>query len=281
MFTMLAALSEGRPLSTSFNSPSPLPTHWLAEGKGSCGGHWCPSNANPSWMNGQRTMWNGFGRSVNTYFVWLEEQIGAQKVVDMAKKLGIKFRSDDDATIAAKRPDTWGAFTLGVAAATPLDLANAYAAVAADGMYCPPLPVLSVATSGGAPVPVRPVCHQAVTPDVARAATDAARCPVGQQSASGRCDGATAPEVGDILKRPVAGKTGSSENNSTETFAGFTPQLAAAAIAANPDSPSDLVGAGIASSVNAAVARTMAAALQGQPSLNFTAPSSQIATGHG
>jgi membrane peptidoglycan carboxypeptidase len=77
----------------------------------------------------------------------------------------------------------------------------------------------------------------------------------------------------------VAGKTGSSENNATETFAGFTPQAAAAGIAANPDDPTDLVGEGVSSSVNAAVARTMLAAVQGKPAKDFPAPDRGLAFG--
>ena len=44
MFTMLAALESGRPLSTGFRAPSPLRTHWAAGGNNNCGGHWCPVN---------------------------------------------------------------------------------------------------------------------------------------------------------------------------------------------------------------------------------------------
>ncbi|GAB3856945.1 hypothetical protein GCM10027610_092520 [Dactylosporangium cerinum] len=107
MFTMLAALDAGLPLNTRFNAPSRLATGWPGSGPGSCGGRWCPANESPSWMNGDRTMWNGFGRSVNTYFVWLEQQIGARRVVEMAQRLGITFRSGADAAMAAKA-DQWG-----------------------------------------------------------------------------------------------------------------------------------------------------------------------------
>jgi membrane peptidoglycan carboxypeptidase len=283
MFTMLAALSAGKPLSTGFTAPSPLATRWFAGGPGSCGGKWCPVNDTPSWMNGFRTMWDGFGRSVNTYFVWLEEQIGPPQAIAMAQRLGITFRAENDARLAADKPDSWGSFTLGVSDTTPLDLANAYAAVASGGTYCRPVPVLSIVDSSGTPVAAANLsCNQAITADVARAAADAARCPVGQQSVYGKCNGATAPEVGAILgTRPVGGKTGSSEYNATETFAGFTPQLSAAAIAANPDNPRDYVGSGVSSSVDSAVANTIATSLQGQPELGFPAPSAALALGRG
>ena len=282
LFTMLAALESGKPLDTGFDAPAKLETHWPAGGNASCNGHYCPANDNPSWMDGYRTMWTGFGRSVNTYFVWLEEQVGVQNVVAMAQRMGIVFRSDADAALSAEpKVETWGSFTLGVADTTPLDLANAYATVAADGLYCAPLPVLSITDPQGRSVPAaEPNCHPAVSADVARAAIDAARCPVNQQSAYGKCDGGTAPEVGAAFKtRPVAGKTGSTEDNATETFVGTTPQLAAAGIAADPQSRADAVGDGVSSSVDMAVANTLLAALAGQPEKPFTAPPPGLAGG--
>jgi membrane peptidoglycan carboxypeptidase len=279
LFTMLAALTAGMPLDTSFDAPSRLITRYPASGPGTCGGFYCPANANPGWMDGRRTMWDGFGRSVNTYFVWLEQQVGAEKAVAMAQRLGIKFRATGDRRMAAQAAASWGAFTLGVADTTPLDLAEAYAAVAAGGRYCAPLPVQSIADSAGRPVTAgAPACRRAVSPDIAHAAADAARCPVGQQSAYHRCDGGTASMVSSIMGgRPVAGKTGSSERNATETFVGFTPQIAAAAIAADPSSPQDAVGTSVSAEVDAAVARTMAAALKGEPYADFPAPSRDIA----
>ncbi|MFI7522015.1 transglycosylase domain-containing protein [Micromonospora globbae] len=279
LFTMLAALESGRTLSTGFDAPARLPTRYPAEGEGSCDGHWCPANANPEWMDGYRMMWDGFGRSVNTYFVWLAEQVGQDKVVEMAQRLGITFRADADAEFARTNAANWGSFTLGVAATTPLDLANAYATVAAEGMYCAPLPVVSVKTADGEAVPVAdPSCRRVLDADVARAATDAARCPVGQQSAYGQCNGGTATAVDDILDgRPVAGKTGSSEENATETFVGYTPQVAVAGIAANPDDPTDSVGSAVQAEVIDAVARVIATAVEGKPEKDFVAPSRELA----
>ncbi|MEH0827853.1 MULTISPECIES: transglycosylase domain-containing protein [unclassified Micromonospora] len=274
MFTMLAALEAGKPLSTGFDAPSRLPTRYASDDEGNCDGTWCPANANPQWMDGYRMMWDGFGRSVNTYFVWLAEQVGEDKVVEMAQRLGITFRADSDAAFARDNAANWGAFTLGVAATTPLDLANAYATVAAEGTYCTPLPVVSVTAPDGDAVDVaQPSCKRVLEPDVARAATDAARCPVGQQSAFGQCNGGTATAVDSIVGRPVAGKTGSSERNATETFVGYTPQVAVAGIAANPDDATDLVGSAVQAKVIDAVARTIKTALTGKPVADFTAPS--------
>ena len=280
MFTMLAALESGLPLDHSYYAQTRVVTKWRDTGSESCDGFYCPSNATPSWMNGQRTMWDGFGRSVNTYFVHLEEQVGADKAVAMAQKLGITFRAENDAALAEDAAD-WGAFTLGVSDTTPLDLANAYATLGADGVHCTPLPVVSVTDAAGRAVAgvADPSCKRVISAEVARAGADAARCPVGQQSTYGRCNGGTAPEVGAILGRPVAGKTGSSQGNVTETFVGVTPQVAAAGIAADPANPANAVGAAVSSRVDTAVARTMAAALVDQPVEDFPAPSRETAYG--
>ncbi|WP_250002543.1 transglycosylase domain-containing protein [Actinoplanes sp. M2I2] len=280
MFTMLAALEAGLPLSSGFDSPAKLVTGWSDEGPGNCDGRYCPGNDNPSWMDGYRTMWDAFGRSVNTYFVHLEEQVGPAAVVAMAKRLGISFSAPADARMAADNADSWGSFTLGVIDTTPLELASAYATVAAGGRYCAPLPVESITGPDGRAVPVATSCRQVLDPGVARAAADAARCPVGQQSAYGKCDGGTAEQVDGIFGgRPVAGKTGSTEDNRTETFVGFTPAMAAAGIANDPVNPSDRVGSGVESRVVTAVARTLRAAVGNGAYEGFPPPSATLAYG--
>jgi membrane peptidoglycan carboxypeptidase len=282
LFTLLAALSAGLPLDTSFDAPARLITRWPDTGPDACGGRYCPANANPPWMDGRRTMWDAFGRSVNTYYVWLESKLGPPRAVAMAQRLGITFRAASDARMAATSAAGWGAFTLGVTDTTPLDLAEAYATIAADGVYCRPLPVESVTDADGRQVPVGPQCTQAVDPDVAHAAADVARCPVGQQSYFGRCDGGTAESVAAIFAgRPVAGKTGSSQGNATETFVAIRPQLVAAGTAADPADPRDRVGAAVSFDVDRAVATTLAYALAGQPWQSFPPPSTAIAFGHG
>lgn len=249
MFTMLAALEEGMPLATAFQSPNQYRSQYVGGGPGEKSAcmvngeyHWCPRNASKS-MSGLRNMWSGFGMSVNTYFVQLVEAVGAENAVKMAEKLGLTWHNPSDADLASPggqhNPKYWGAFTLGVAETTPLEMANAYATLAADGKYCAPLPVKRIYDRTGKQLPGgNPDCQQRLLPDVARAATDAARCPVGDQpqGAGGSCGGwSTAPGVGGGIKQPVAGKTGTTDNNQAAWFVGYTPKLAGAVFQADPD----------------------------------------------
>ncbi|MFI7573779.1 transglycosylase domain-containing protein [Micromonospora sp. NPDC049497] len=277
MFPMLAALNAGKPLSTSFNAPYRYRSE-VYNG-------WAPTNASGA-MSGQQTMWSAFGKSVNTYWVWLEEQIGADKGVRLAEQLGLRWRTDVDREHAAPgRASTWGAFTLGVSDATPLEMANAYAAIAADGRYCEAIPVQAIYNRDGTPTMFRtasgierevakPRCRQVVNADAARAATDAARCPTGDTPARGSCGGwSTADSVRGTVGRPVAGKTGTTDSTRSAWFVGYTPELAAASFISDPDNPFNAVGDGQSQIPIKAVSETLRDALKGTPPRQFTPPS--------
>ena len=285
MFTMLAALSKGTPLATTINTTNPYVSKYVIDSKSDAacqGNHYCPENAAKT-EAGVFNMWTGFGSSVNTFFVPLEEQVGAMNAVNMAKNLGITFNGDpnDSHTDAylAKYGDEWGAFTLGVSATTPLQMANAYATVAADGTYCEPLPVLEIRDFNGKALDAaNPRCRTAVDPDVAHAAADAARCPLGDQSFFGECHGATAGATKGIVgKYQVAGKTGTTDHDRTAALIAMTKQSAIAGIIADPDNP---LGSHYShNEVNAAVQRTLHDVMVGKPAVNFIKPSDKLAYG--
>ncbi|MER7473145.1 penicillin-binding protein, partial [Micromonospora sp. NPDC000018] len=79
------------------------------------------------------------------------------------------------------------------------------------------------------------------------------------------------------LGRPVAGKTGSSDGYATETVVAFTPQLAVASIAANPDDPRDAVGRQVQGQLVEAVGEVLSFALRDQPVRDFVPPSETTA----
>jgi len=284
LFTMVAALEKGYPLEYTINAKSPYESKYIvaSDSPAACAGtnKYCPRNANSS-MNGVHNMWSAFGASVNTYFVPLQEQVGGANVVDVAQRLGITFRAANDATFAGDRDSAnqWGAFTLGVSSTTPLELANAYATLAADGKYCTPIPVQEIRDQDGNTLDIaNPQCKQVVSTEVARAAIDAARCPVGDNSSTTKCRGRTAGNVRGIVGKPVAGKSGTTDGERTASLVVTTKQLAVAGILADPDwaETTDRMEHNI---VNPAVYETLRDAMKGKPSQQFTPPKGKIVHG--
>ena len=90
IFTMLAALDDGHAADHVVLRPAAvrLEIHHRARPGRPAAIHWCPKNSSKS-MTGRQTMWSGFGKSVNTYFVQLEQKVGAEKAVRMAERLGL------------------------------------------------------------------------------------------------------------------------------------------------------------------------------------------------
>ena len=284
IFTVVAALEKGLPLVTRINAKDQYKSKYVIQfnAPGACPGthFYCPKNASKS-MTGTHDMWGAFGRSVNTYFVPLEEMAGAENVVKAATKMGIKFRVDEEARWANDRDyaHTWGAFTLGVSASTPLDMANAYATLAADGKHCEPIPVQEIRDHNGAKLDVaNPVCNQAIDPQVARAAVDVARCPVGDRSSTTRCTGATAGNVRGIVGKPVMGKSGTTDSGRTASLVVSTKQLTVFGMLANPDYANTYVE-GQHDYVNKATYLTLRDAMKNEKAIDFTPPSAKLISG--
>ncbi|MFG2037771.1 penicillin-binding protein [Dactylosporangium sp. NPDC048998] len=272
IFTAVAALEAGFPLATTINTEKQFVSDFVIDARSpaACNGpHYCPKNSGG--QSGPYNMWTGFGSSINTFFVPLEQRVGVDHVVDVAKRMGIQFNAPSDAQYAAN-PKQWGAFTLGVSATTPLQLANAYATLAADGQYCEPTPILEVRDNSGKKVDgLDPKCKQNIDPEVARAAVDMARCPVGDQSATGKCGGATAGYAHDFVKRPIAGKTGTTDSEKSATFTVMTKQLAVSGFLTDPDWPETNKNMKHPP-VNYAALATLRDGLKGQPVVQFTPP---------
>ncbi|WP_433293775.1 transglycosylase domain-containing protein [Actinoplanes sp. CA-030573] len=285
MFTMVTALKQGIPLTKTIQAGVVAKTHYIVEpsSPAACPGthFYCPGNAGES-EAGTYNMWSAFGHSVNTYFVPLEEEVGAGNVVQTAQDFGIQFRASNDATLAAPgSAEQWGAFTLGVSESTPLDLANAYATLAADGRYCAPTPVKEIVDRDNEKIDVgSPQCRRVVSADVARAALDAARCPVGDSAQLGSCGGSgTAPQSHGVVKHPVFGKTGTTDSEKTAALILGTTSIVVAGYLADPDWPQTTqhMKHGV---VNPAVWNTVADFMDGKPKVQFPKPGdTKVATG--
>jgi len=291
MFTMLTALEKGYPLDFNINTKTPYKSLVYPAGSrdpSACPDkvHWCPKNASPT-MQGPKNMWSGFGQSVNTYFIPLQEKVGAENVIAMAKRLGIQFRSSTDIDFTTNRPHLFGPFTIGVTDTVPLELANAYATLAADGKYCEPMPVIEAFDTNGKKVDGigDPRCEQVLKPEVAWAAIDAARCPIYDTGGLGKCAGGTTGSyftggtVAKSVNHPVFGKTGTSDSNWTANLVISTKQLAVAATGANPDFSETPHGNDFPQHVNKSAVHTMREALLNLPKLQFNKPPSTMVVG--
>jgi penicillin-binding protein 1A len=147
-------------------------------------------------------------RSLNMPAVKLIRDLGPEQVVELASRLGIRSRLDPVASLA-----------LGSSAVTPLELASAYATLAAGGEYRQPHIVERIVGPDGVEIPlVGRAKARVVTPDEAYLITSLLRSVV--TAGTGR--------KARALGRPVAGKTGTSNKARDAWFAGYSPDVAAA-----------------------------------------------------
>jgi membrane peptidoglycan carboxypeptidase len=145
--------------------------------------------------------------SVNTVYVQLNSDVGPDRLVDVAHRLGIP-----EETVIEPVPSN----VLGPAAPHPADMAEAYSTIASGGVHRDRFIVASAATGDGQVLYTGgSEGEQEFEADVIADATYAMQ----QVVESGT--GETASEI----DRPAAGKTGSSNDYRSAWFVGFVPQI--------------------------------------------------------
>ena len=160
---------------------------------------------------------------------------------------------------------------LGAASPRVIDVANAYATFAANGVYAAPWFISEVNGSNGG------VLFQAASPSPNTVFSKEVMADL-TYALSKVVSNGTATYGTAGLGRPAAGKTGTSEQNASAWFAGYTPQLATAVAMFRDNASQTLNGIGGLTSVTGGSfpARIwnqyMKAALKGQPKLDFPAP---------
>lgn len=165
-------------------------------------------------------------RSLNTAYVQLMEKTSVAAVADAARRLGITSIPAPDQPGAPGRKE--GSFALGVHDVSVMDMAGAYAGVAAGGIWCKPHLISSVATASTTHTyPTADRCQRAIAGPVASTATSVLKTVV--DKGTGR--------AAQLRGRDVAGKTGTAENLGAAWFAGYTPQAATVVWTGDPKSP--------------------------------------------
>ncbi|GIG28681.1 transglycosylase domain-containing protein [Cellulomonas marina] len=205
-FTLVAALEQGIPLTTTYNGNSPQePEGWGNPGED-------VSNFGGT-DYGRIDLVRATQDSVNTVYAQLNVQVGPAATADVAQRAGIR---------TAVMPDR-ASNVLGIDFVHPLDMADAFATFAAQGFHSDPFVVRSATYSDGtvaytAQSTRTQVFAADVMADATYAMTQVVERGTGQRN------------VGRVIDVPVAGKTGSSTDNLSAWFVGYTPTIATAVV---------------------------------------------------
>ena len=153
--------------------------------------------------------------SDNTVFARLTLDLGAEKVAAMANRLGVA------SSLKTKEGAYVPSVGLGSIGVSPLDMASAYATIAAGGIYSKPMAIQKVAFAPHADGTVeedrswgKPKRRRVIADWVAAEVTEILEQNI--QSGTG---------VGANIGRTAGGKTGTTENHADAWFCGITPTL--------------------------------------------------------
>ena len=225
VFALVAALEQGIPLSSIWNGDSPKV---YDDG---IGRPYVVNNyGGETW--GNTTLLNATIHSVNTIYVPLGIKAGVEKVVDVARRAGIPESVEMIASPSV---------SLGSSSPHVIDLANAYATFAAEGVYAKPFIINEVqGPNKGILYQGRIQAQEVFRKDVIADLTYA----LNQVTIKG-----TGAVVGARLNRPAAGKTGTANDNASAWFNGYTPEVAASVAFYRDNATESLNGIGGLNSV--------------------------------
>ncbi|WP_209440592.1 transglycosylase domain-containing protein [Streptomyces mutabilis] len=176
--------------------------------QGWSGGRYAPENEDHR-DYGDVTVREATDKSVNAVYAQMAVDVGSDKVMQTAIDLGLSKNTPE----LTPSPS----IALGVATASPLDMAEAYATLANHGRHGTYTLVEKVMKDGKHEVdlPERRE-HQAVSREAADTTTSVLRSVVQNGTAT----------AAQAAGRPAAGKTGTAEEDTAAWFAGYTPELA-------------------------------------------------------
>jgi membrane peptidoglycan carboxypeptidase len=218
-FALVAALERGIPLSSIWDGKSPQ----IFYGAGSP--YTVRNYGNASF--GKISLLRATALSVNTIFVRVAYRVGFASIVDAARRAGIPESVEMIPTPS---------FVLGVSSPRVIDVANSFATFAAEGLKSKPYLVSEVLQLGDKRIyEVKKEVNRVFAKNVMADLNYALR---------GVIRSGTASSALGNFPRPVAGKTGTSQNNASAWFVGYTPQIATAVALFRDDATEELTNIG-------------------------------------
>ena len=212
MFFVVAALEKGISPGLTMAGPAriTIPDRRCYTGNGP----WSPGNAGDS-SAGVYNMYGATAGSVNTWFAQLAVKVGPERALEVARKMGIS----NVPPRGSKEYASWNvcSLVLGVKEVSPLDMAGAFGVLANKGVRCAPYSITKVVAPGERKplIENKPDCKRVIDEKISTRTVAMLR---------GVITGGTGRRAA-LGARPVAGKTGSAQDNLSAFFSGFTPQL--------------------------------------------------------
>ncbi len=209
-FVLAAAVDLGVNPSTTGYVSSPF--YYRPDPNGNCedGSWWCVETYGKTYSG-----WTSIARATlssdNTVYAQLTLDVTPQVVGKMAKKLGVKTELRVDGAYVPS-------MGLGSIAVSPLDMASAYATLAAGGVACEPMSIRKVVLPGekveGSAGWGKKRCRRVISEGVAYTVTQILEQNIQYGTGTGAAYG-----------QPAAGKTGTTDNHADAWFCGYTPRL--------------------------------------------------------
>ena len=175
---------------------------------------WKPQNSDMKW-HGKVSLRTALKRSFNVPTIKLAREVGVDKIVANAEKMGISTLVDSGAYSDVNLAMALGGLSKGV---NPLEMASAYGVLATNGLYSKPIALLKIVDREGK------VLYQA-KPQTKRV-IDATSAYLTTNMLEDVLVSGTAGGMG--IGRPAAGKTGTTDTYIDAWFVGYTPDLSTA-----------------------------------------------------
>ncbi|MEQ3691528.1 MAG: PBP1A family penicillin-binding protein [Flavobacterium sp.] len=197
----------------------------MPKGKWGIDEAWSPGNSDGK-FRGLITLKSALANSVNTISAKLMDRIGPKTVVDMVHELGVTSEIPERPAIA-----------LGAVEINVEQMVAAYSTFANQGVYVKPTFVTKIADKNDVVIDqIVPVSKDVVNTDVAYAVLKLLEgVTEGGSGARLRWGGAGFRNYDYSFSNPIAGKTGTTQNNSDGWFVGMVPNLAAGVWVGNDD----------------------------------------------
>jgi penicillin-binding protein 1A len=247
-YVYTAAIDSGMsPISTIDDAPISYP---MGDGT-----RWEPKDDDNRFL-GPITLRYALAQSRNVVAVKLIEQLGVDRVMEYAKRMGVKSPLEANLSLA-----------LGTSGVAPLDQAAGYATLANAGIHIEPTPIRIVRDSFGTPVLDNsyPQQTEVVSAGTAYVVTSMMESVINE--------GTGFPNA--QIARPAAGKTGTTSDFRDAWFVGFTPDLVTAVWIGNDNyhKMNESYGGDIPARI---WAKFMKAALAKTPKHDFVFPSGEV-----